>query len=167
MSFSLDLSPILITSEMISSLLKPQDGYIPVPHPTPIIEPPLIATQQVDVRPPQPNTTFFQPLESQLLFPTKQVSLTALLWLSQRIVEWKFLGRRLGLEEYQLSRIEKDNPQSTGEKAIQMLFAWKDQTDPKKFTYNNLLNGLRYVDGKKLCQDFVHFVNEHGAENES
>ena len=84
-----------------------------------------------------------------------------MLWLSRMIVEWKFLGRYLGLSEAELTRIELENPRSIGEQTYQMLETWSRQTEPENFHYQILCEKLMESEmNKELCDKFVAYIHE-------
>ena len=50
-----------------------------------------------------------------------------LLWLSDEVIKWKFLGRYLGMEESTIERIDLENPQNIREQCYQMLTTFARQ----------------------------------------
>ena len=83
------------------------------------------------------------------------------MWLTQRVANWKFLGRWLGLPENVLSRIITDNQKSDREQCYQMFLRWKE-SDPENYTYPVLGDALR----KESPELYYEFVKEvHQVEN--
>ena len=123
----------------------PQFTPTPVPQFTPTPVPQFTS-------PPQGQAVSSSRLDRSVL--DKQISTGSILWLSERIIEWKFVGRYLGLEESDLSRIEQDNAGKMGEQCYQMLHRWQ-QTTPRA-TYSTMLEALeRAKCGPTLINDFV------------
>lgn len=50
-----------------------------------------------------------------------------LLWLSDEVVQWKFLGRYLDVDETTIERIALENPNNIREQCFQMLKAFKNE----------------------------------------
>ena len=50
-----------------------------------------------------------------------------LLWLSDEVVQWKFLGRYLGMEEPTIERIALEDPNNIREQCFQMLKTFERQ----------------------------------------
>ena len=80
------------------------------------------------------------------------------MWLTQRVTNWKFLGRWLGLPENVLLRIEADNPISYHEQCYQMFLEWKE-SDPENYTYPVLGDALQR-ESQELYYEFVDEVYE-------
>lgn len=49
------------------------------------------------------------------------------LWLSQRLVKWKFFARHLQLKDHVIDRIEVDNPGDVREQCYNALHAWQQE----------------------------------------
>ena len=90
--------------------------------------------------------------------PNKACDQEVILWLVDKVTKWKFIGRRLGLEENVLSRIESQNPKDIREQCYQMFQHWKS-VDPMNFTYNVLGDALR-KESMKLFNEYVEKVSE-------
>ena len=164
LSLSLEFPGISITPEMIASLYQLEKGYVPVhrPQPLPVITPPPISvpivTPPVNTPPGPPHP---HARGAPLLTPHKPVHQSAFLWLSERVVEWKFMGRKLELEEFDLERIARENPQQTSEQVYQMLVTWQMRKGESETTYDKLLDTLEFAEKNiKLCREFVEYVNE-------
>lgn len=54
-----------------------------------------------------------------------------LLWLSDEVVQWKFLGRYLNVDETTIERIALENPNNIREQCFQMLKTYKSQQGEK------------------------------------
>ena len=80
------------------------------------------------------------------------------MWLADEVTKWKFIGRRLGLEETVLTRIESQDPKDVREQCYQMFQQWKS-ADPKNFTYIVLGDALR-KESLELFNDYVEKVSE-------
>ena len=78
------------------------------------------------------------------------------MWLTQRVTNWKFLGRWLGLKENDLLRIEADN-QINREQCYQMFLRWKE-SDPENYTYPVLGDALQN-ENQELYNEFVDEVH--------
>ena len=155
--------PITLPKE-IASLYNTKKGYKIVHSvtPLPLVEAaaprPVSPTPQV--KPPIPP---HEPPTAPLPFPVpcSPVRVPAMLWLSKMIVEWKFLGRYLGLSEADLTRIELENPRNIAEQTYQMLETWSRQTNPENFNYQVLCEKLMEAEtNKDLCDQFVTYINE-------
>ena len=162
MCVSLTDEPITLPKE-IASLYNTKKGYKIVHSvtPLPLVEPaaprPVSPTLPVTVSAPpsEPPTAHPFPV------PRSSVKVSAMLWLSRKIVEWKFLGRYLGLSEVELSRIELENPRSIAEQTYQMLETWSRQTVPQDCNYQILCEKLMEAEmNKELCDQFVAYINE-------
>ena len=149
---------------MVASLYQLEKGYVPVfrPQPIPVITPPLIPVPIVTPPfnpPPAPPSLHTR--GAPLLTPHKPVHQSAFLWLSERVVEWKFMGRKLELEEFDLERIARENPQQTSEQVYQMLVTWQMRKGESETTYKKLLDALEFAEKNiKLCREFVEYINE-------
>ena len=77
------------------------------------------------------------------------------------IVEWKFLGRYLGMSEADLTRIELENQRNIAEQTYQMLETWSRQAEPENFNYQILCEKLMESEmNQDLCDKFVAYINE-------
>ena len=83
------------------------------------------------------------------------------MWLTQKVIHWKFIARWLGLQESDVVRIVTDHPQDDREQCYQMFMRWRCM-DPENFTYHVLGEALRRV-SQKLFNDYVEEV--HRVEN--
>jgi hypothetical protein len=81
-----------------------------------------------------------------------------IMWLTQRVTNWKFLGRWLGLPENVLSRIITDNQKSDREQCYQMFLRWKE-SDPENYTYPVLGDALQR-ESQVLYNEFVDEVRQ-------
>ena len=79
------------------------------------------------------------------------------MWLTQKVTNWKFLGRWLGLPENDLLRIEADN-QINREQCYQMFLRWKE-SDPENYTYPVLGDALQR-ESQELYNEFVDEVRQ-------
>ena len=176
---------MVITPEMIESFYKLRPGYIPVSYPPvsnpspfmyqrPLHPPPPFIRPVPPIVNPAPPHHFTNPpsgfanapqghppRERRYQLPEEPVTQSALLWLSQRVTEWKFMGRKLEVPEYELIKISRENPHNISEQVIQMLYIWKNQTVPCDVTYQKLVDALKFAEmNEKLCDEFVQFVCE-------
>ena len=146
---------------MIDDLLVLKEGYIPVHRTAPLPVKPVIPVPSPPVytSPPHPPPPPQQPAPLRLSpsVAREKVSQSALLWLARRVGEWKFVGRHLGLEEYQLTRIERENQHDIGEQVVQMLYAWK-QSFPEDDSNQRILDSLKYAESVKMCQEFINYL---------
>ncbi|PIK41184.1 hypothetical protein BSL78_21956 [Apostichopus japonicus] len=76
---------------------------------------------------------------------TALASETLLQDLAEKIVEWRFLGRRLGLDEGQLDNIERDNRGESKEIKYKTLLHWKRQSVQPPATIGCLAKALTEV----------------------
>lgn len=90
--------------------------------------------------------------------PNKACDQDILLWIAEKVTKWKFIGRRLGLEEAALFRIETENPKDIREQCYQMFQHWKS-VDPENFTYITLGEALQ-KESTKLFNEYVKMVPE-------
>jgi hypothetical protein len=159
--------PIVITPGLIQDLYILKKGYVRVTH-----SPFEAANSQIDVPQTNSHQLNFEPLPCNY-FPKAHTSIadlknvetpvsnTSLLWLSQNITEWKFMGRYLGLSEYEITRIRQEQPHDISEQVIQMLFTWKKLNKPGEITYQKLLDALDFAEKcSNLHNDFIRFVKE-------
>ena len=84
-----------------------------------------------------------------------------IVWLTQRLTNWKFIARWLGLQENEISRIMADNPLSDREQCYQMFLRWRE-TDPENYTYPVLGQALK-KESLELYNEYVREV--HHVEN--
>ena len=80
-----------------------------------------------------------------------------IIWLTDKVQRWKFLARRLALEENELHRIESDNPNNDREQCYQMFLRWK-AVYPTNYTYPVLGEALR-KESRELYNDYVKQVH--------
>ena len=73
-------------------------------------------------------------------------------------MQWKFLGRRLGLEETELQRIEYENPRDLSEQCYQTLVKWKDSRRREETNYEVLFAAVKSAESERLRNEFVEFV---------
>ena len=73
--------------------------------------------------------------------------------LSKLIEKWKYLGRRLDVDESTLTGIKKDNPNDSHEMCYQMLLKWK-QEQCRIDMYDNLIKALE----EEKLNDLVSLV---------
>jgi hypothetical protein len=97
--------------------------------------------------------------DSQELQP-KPCDQNVILWLNQRVINWKFIARWLGLSESEVSRIETDH-QGDREQCFKMFMRWKE-TDPGNYTYLVLGEALK-KESQELFNEYVKEV--HRVEN--
>ena len=93
-----------------------------------------------------------------LLLPKLTNPRILFVWLSWKIgVEWKWVGRDLGIDDNELDMIEKENLSQVREQAYRMLLLWKRQTENP--TYEFLWGSLERT--TRIDQsDFVAKANE-------
>lgn len=104
-----------------------------------------------------------QPSYDPTLLPNKPPRRSVILWLSEKIVKWKFIARFLGLEDFEIDRIVEENPRDVKEQCYQMFCKWEQQM-PHKYSYQTL--GKVLLDSeknKRLFADFVKEVNKAEA----
>lgn len=96
--------------------------------------------------------------------PDKPPCQSIILWLSKRIVKWKFVARYLGLEDYEIDRIVEENRGDITEQCYQMFSKW-EQRMPENYSYRTLGKVLLENEKNKvLFAEFAKEVNE--AERE-
>lgn len=93
----------------------------------------------------------------QELLSNKSCDQQVIMWLTDKVQRWKFLARRLELEENELHRIETDNPNNDREQCYQMFLRWK-AVYPQNYTYPVLGEALR-KESKELYNDYVKQVH--------
>ena len=91
------------------------------------------------------------------LLSNKSCDQQVIMWLTDKVQRWKFLARRLELEENELHRIETDNPNNDREQCYQMFLRWK-AVYPQNYTYPVLGEALR-KESKELYNDYVKQVH--------
>ena len=72
------------------------------------------------------------------------------------MTSWKFIARQLGLDEADISTIEKDNPNDSQEQCYKMFMKWKSLYSEND-SYQVLGNALREED-PGLFKEFVKKV---------
>lgn len=98
------------------------------------------------------------PLLDPSTLPNKPPNRRITLWLSQRIVKWKFFARHLELPEYEIQRITEENPHDVGEQCYQMFHMWHRQCAPEDYTYKTI--GKILLDDEKNKALYHEFVKE-------
>ena len=79
-------------------------------------------------------------------------------WLSEKIlINWKWVGRDLGIDDNELDVIERENPSQVREQAYRMLLLWERETENP--TYDFLWGSIKRTTGIDQS-DFVAKVNE-------
>ena len=93
------------------------------------------------------------------------VSSQILIKLSERVTrKWKFLGRRLGIEEHEIQQIKGDNQGDMQEQSYQMLLKWTQSNGGG--SYQELGEAVKMTFGEKLYSDYVKMVMElEGKDN--
>lgn len=152
--------PITLPRE-IASLYNTKKGYrivhsviplSPVEPPSEPVSPPL---------PPPINPPPGPQIHPLTCPPRSPVKVAAMLWLSRRIVEWKFLARYLGMAEVDVSRIELENPKNIAEQTFQMLDTWSRHSVPEVCNYQVLCEKLMEAEmDRDLHEHFVAYINE-------
>ena len=98
--------------------------------------------------------TSSQHVEKQLLvknvnvLPRSRIPVNSpILWeLSQNVMEWKFLGRNLDLEEEKIDEIDYNTiPNKTREKALKVLTEWVNSSTPTWETLGEALMDAEYI----------------------
>jgi hypothetical protein len=87
--------------------------------------------------------------------PNKTCKNDAILWLVEKVSYWKFLARRLGLENNEIARIETDNTQDR-ERCYQMFMRWKD-VHAENYTYR-VLGAALLKESQALYIEYVKEV---------
>jgi hypothetical protein len=85
-----------------------------------------------------------------------------MLWLVNKVKEWKFVARWLSLDDSEISCIEKDHSRSDREQCYQMFLKWKAM-DPDNYKYPVLGQALR-KESQELYNEYVKEV--HRVESE-
>ena len=94
------------------------------------------------------------------VLPDKEPSPSVILWLSDKIVRWKFIGRFLGLENHVLDRIEVENQGDVTEQCYRMLDTWRVQRS-SPYSYRMLGEQLLKSEGNRaLYPEFVKKATE-------
>ena len=122
----------------------------PLAHPQP--HPPTTAAASAP-----PSAIQSQPSYDPTLLPNKPPHQSVILWLSERIVKWKFIARFLGLEEFEIDRIVEENPRDIKEQCYLMFRKWEQQM-PDKYSYQTL--GKVLLDSEKNKRLFADFAKE-------
>jgi hypothetical protein len=90
-------------------------------------------------------------------FLQKTCNQKVIMWLTQRVTNWKFIARWLGLSENEIMRIKSDHPCSDREQCYQMFLRWK-AVDPGNYTYPVLGAALRKA-SQELYNEYVEEVH--------
>ncbi|XP_019856987.1 PREDICTED: uncharacterized protein LOC109585374 [Amphimedon queenslandica] len=153
-----------VTDEMIDELLTLKEGYIAVSltlpattvPPTSVpVPPPSVPILPIPTQPPANRVTILSSLTA-----SQEVDQSTFLWLAQRVAEWKFMGRHLGVPEYQLTHIERENPHSISEQVIQMLYEWRKATLDEAATNQKLLDSLKFSESSRMCDEFINYLEK-------
>ena len=88
------------------------------------------------------------------------VSTDVLVGLAKRMTQWKFLARRLHIEEHDIQQIGVDFPGSIQEQSYQMLLKWKLSLSSNNTSYHTLGEAVRQEFGETLYCDYVDMVRE-------
>lgn len=120
-------------------------GPAPAPHPPMALSPP-----------PSNSPPLNQPKVVNL--SKEHVSIQAMLWLSGKVVQWKFMGRKLKVDEFQLQRIDIENPRDISEQIYQMLDKWIANSTREEANYHTLADAVEVAEGKAMKEEFVKFV---------
>ena len=92
------------------------------------------------------------------------VSPKVLLKLSERVPrKWKFLARRLEVEEHQIQQIKGDNQGDIQEQSYQMLLLWGQAQGGG--SYQALGEAVRLTSGEQLYSEYVKMVVEEERHN--
>ena len=70
------------------------------------------------------------------------------------------MGRHLGVPEYQLTHIERENPHSISEQVIQMLYDWRKATLDEAATNQKLLDSLKFAETSRMCDEFINYLEK-------
>jgi hypothetical protein len=88
------------------------------------------------------------------------VSTAVLVRLAKRVTQWRFLARRLHIEEHDIQQIGVDFPASIQEQSYQMLLKWKLSLSCNNDAYHTLGEAVREEFGETLYSDYVTMVRE-------
>ena len=88
------------------------------------------------------------------------VSTDVLVRLAKRVTQWRFLARRLHIEEHDIQQIGVDFPGSIQEQSYQMLLKWKLSLSCNNDAYHTLGEAVREEFGETLYSDYVTMVQE-------
>ena len=87
------------------------------------------------------------------------VSIHVILRLCEHVLhKWKFLARRLGLQEHEIQQIKEDNNGDIQEQSYQMLVKWKQSQ--RGGSYQELGGVVRMTFGEQLYSDYAKMVIE-------
>ena len=110
-------------------------------------------------KPMSPTYLYESSSTKSLLPPNTPVSVHVLLKVSELVPhKWKFLARRLGVEEHEIQQIRGDNQGDVHEQSYQMLLKWTQSNGGG--SYQALGEALRSTFGEKLYSDYVKMVVE-------
>ena len=114
--------------------------------------------------PPCTSTSFPTPItddpDPASLLPLTPPPTPLLLWLSERVVQWKFLGRYLDVKEHDLDRISLENQNDIREQCFQMLKRFSMEAGPRS-TCQRLGRALLESErNKHLFAEFCEKVGE-------
>ena len=110
-------------------------------------------------KPMSPTYLYESSSTKSLLPPNTPVSVHVLLKVSELVPhKWKFLARRLGVEEHEVQQIRGDNQGDVHEQSYQMLLKWTQSNGGG--SYQALGEALRSTFGEKLHSDYVKMVVE-------
>ena len=88
------------------------------------------------------------------------VSTAVLVRLAKRVTQWRFLARRLHIEEHDIQQIGVDFPASIQEQSYQMLLKWKLSLSCNNDAYHTMGEAVREEFGETLYSDYVTMVQE-------
>ena len=88
----------------------------------------------------------------------RSVSTDVLVWLAKHVTQWKFLARRLHLQESDIQQIEANYSNDIREQSYQMLLKWK--LTCSNASYHTLGEAVREECGETLYCDYVTMVRE-------
>lgn len=141
-----------VVTQVTQPIHRPMPMHRPIPKPP--SPPPVVSSD-----PPPPNTGTHLPRDQRALNLSKEhVSIQAMLWLSGKAVHWKFLGRKLSVDDFQLQRIEIENPRDISEQIYQMLDKWMANSTFEDANYDTLVRAVEFAEGKAVKEEFLEFV---------
>ncbi len=142
-----------------------QPPSYPVQPPSYPVRPPSYPVQppSYPVQPPsyqsQPPSHPSHPIPRNIFKQT--VTIQAKLWLSGKVIHWKFLGRQLGLDEYELEQIEQDNPRDLSEQCYQAINKWTMNCKQEEANYGLLAAAVEFAENQKMRNEFIQFVKQN------
>ena len=88
------------------------------------------------------------------------VNTDVLLGLAELLPKWKFLARRLQIQEHEIQQISENYPGDVQEQSYQMLLRWNQSKVHNNDSYNTLGEAVRKAFGDQLYFSYVTLVTD-------